>query len=126
MTSVNICIYIIVQVCAYSVMSDSLRSYGLQPTRLLCSWYFLGKEVGCHFLGIVLTQGSNPCLLCLLHCRWILYGLNCRVGWRCTILYIYIYIYIYAHIYDIYMHTYMSHVFSELAYICCFLPCYFQ
>ena len=26
-------------------------------------------EVGCHFLlqGIFLTQGSNPCLLCLLH-----------------------------------------------------------
>ena len=22
------------------------------------------------------TQGSNPCLLCLLHCRWILYHLS--------------------------------------------------
>ena len=31
--------------------------------------------VGCHTLlqGIFPTQGSNPCLLCLLHCRWILY-----------------------------------------------------
>ena len=31
--------------------------------------------VGCHALlqGIFLTQGSNPCLLCLLHYRWILY-----------------------------------------------------
>ena len=30
--------------------------------------------VGCHALlqGIFLTQGSNPCLLGLLHCRWIL------------------------------------------------------
>ena len=31
--------------------------------------------VGCHFLlqGIFLTQGSNPRLLHLLHCRQILY-----------------------------------------------------
>ena len=34
--------------------------------------------VGCHFFlqGIFPTQGSNLCLLCLLHCRWILYPLN--------------------------------------------------
>ena len=31
--------------------------------------------VGCHALlqGIFQTQGSNPCLLWLLHCKWILY-----------------------------------------------------
>ena len=31
--------------------------------------------MGCHFLlqGIIPTQGSNSLLLCLLHCRWILY-----------------------------------------------------
>ena len=31
--------------------------------------------VGCHVLlqGTFPTQGSNYCLLCLLHCRWILY-----------------------------------------------------
>ena len=31
--------------------------------------------MACHFLfqGIFLTQGSNPSLLCLLHCRQILY-----------------------------------------------------
>ena len=31
--------------------------------------------VGCHALlqRIFLTHESNPCLLCLLHCRWILY-----------------------------------------------------
>ena len=31
-----------------------------------------------HFLlqGIVLTQGSKPCLLFLLHCRWILYQMS--------------------------------------------------
>ena len=38
---------------------------------------FPGKntEVGCHFLlqRIFPSQGSNSCLLCLLHCRQILY-----------------------------------------------------
>ena len=52
-------------------MSDSLQLYGLQPTRLLCPWDFLGKNtrVGCHFplQGIFPTQGYNPRLLCLLH-----------------------------------------------------------
>ena len=34
------------------VVSDSLRSHGLQPTRLLHPWDFPGKStgVGCHFL----------------------------------------------------------------------------
>ena len=44
-------------------------SYGLHPARLLCSWDSPSKNtgVGCHALlqGIFLTQGSNPCLLCL-------------------------------------------------------------
>ena len=54
-----------------SVMSFSLRSHGLEPTRLLCLWNFPGKHtgVGCHFLlqGIFLTQGLNPIVLHLLH-----------------------------------------------------------
>ena len=72
-----------------SVMSDSLRPHGLEPTRLL--WSAPPQEpgkntpgknspgkntgVGCHFLlqGIVPTQGSNPGLL---HCRQILYLLS--------------------------------------------------
>ena len=35
-----------------SVVSDSSRSHGLQPTRLLCPWDFPGKStgVGCHCL----------------------------------------------------------------------------
>ena len=41
---------------------------------------FPGKNTGvaCHFLfqGIFLTQGANPRLLQLLHCRWILYLLR--------------------------------------------------
>ena len=60
-----------------SVMSDSLRPYGLQPASLLCPCDSPGTNtrVGCHSLlqGIFLTQGSNPDLL---HCRQILYGLN--------------------------------------------------
>ena len=60
-----------------SVMSDSLRPHGLQPTRLLCPWDSPGKStgVGCHILlqGIFPTQGSNPGLL---HCGRVLYQLN--------------------------------------------------
>ena len=35
-----------------SVVSDSYRPHGLQPTRLLCPWDFPGKStgVGCHYL----------------------------------------------------------------------------
>ena len=54
-------------------LSVSLRPHGLKPTRLLCPWDSLGKNtgVGCHFLlqGILPAQGSNPHLLCLLHCQ---------------------------------------------------------
>ena len=45
-------------------------------------WDFSGKStgVGCNFLlqGILLTQGSNLHVLCLLHCRWILYLMSYR------------------------------------------------
>ena len=60
-----------------SVVSDSLRPHGLEPTTLLHPWDFPGKStgVGCHFLlqGIFLTQGLNPGLL---HCRQMLYCLS--------------------------------------------------
>ena len=60
-----------------SVVSDSLRPLGLQPTRLLCSWSFPGENTGvdCHFLlqGIFQTQGSNPGLS---YCRQTLYWLS--------------------------------------------------
>ena len=60
-----------------SVVPESLRPHGLQPTRLLSPWDFPGKDtgVGCHFplQGIFPTQGSN---LGLLHCRQILYWRN--------------------------------------------------
>ena len=37
---------------SHSVVSDSSRPHGLQPTRLLCQWDFPGKStgVGCHHL----------------------------------------------------------------------------
>ena len=58
-------------------MSDFLQPYRLQPARLLCPWNSTGKNtgVGCHALlhGIFLIQGSNLHLLCLLHCRRVLY-----------------------------------------------------
>ena len=54
-----------------SVVSLPLPPHGLQPTRLLCPWDSLDKNtgVGCHALlqGILLTQGTNPHILCLLH-----------------------------------------------------------
>ena len=54
----------------------TLRPHGLQPTRLLHPWNFLGKStgVGCHFLlqGIFPTQGLS---LGLPHCRQTLYHL---------------------------------------------------
>ena len=59
-----------------SVISDSVTPWTV-ARHVLCPWDFLGKNtgVGCCFLlqGIFPTQGSNLCLLCLLHCRRILY-----------------------------------------------------
>ena len=60
-----------------SVLSDSLRTHGLWPAKLLCPWNSPGKHtgVGCHFLlqGIFPTQGSN---LGLLQWGQILYHLS--------------------------------------------------
>ena len=64
-------------VLSHSVVSDSVRPRGLQPSRLLCPWDSPGKNTGvdCHaFLqGIFPTLGSNPGLL---HCRQVLYHLS--------------------------------------------------
>ena len=65
----RVCVCVCVCVC--SVVSDSVRPYGLKPARLLCPWDFPGKNtgVGCHFLlqGIFPAQGSVLRLLHLLH-----------------------------------------------------------
>ena len=62
-----------------SQLCPTLQPHGLQPTRLLHPWNFLGKStgVGCHFLlqGIFPIQGSNPGLL---HCGQMLYCLSHR------------------------------------------------
>ena len=54
-----------------SVVSNSLQTHGLQPTRHLCPWGFSRQEyrsgLPCSPPGDLLTQGSNPCLSCLLH-----------------------------------------------------------
>ena len=58
-------------------MSDCLRPYGLQPTRLLCSWNSPGENTGVrsHSLlqGIFSNQRSNSGPL---HCRQVLYYLS--------------------------------------------------
>ena len=57
--------------CTSLVAQSCLTLSDPMDYRLLCPWNFPVKNtrVGCHFLlqGIFLTQGWNPCLLCLLH-----------------------------------------------------------
>ena len=66
-----------------SVVSDSLRLHGLQPTRFLHPWDFPGKNsgVGCHFLlqEIFPTQGLHPGIP---HCRQTLYHLSHQGRWQ--------------------------------------------
>ena len=66
--------------CMHAQLLSHIQPFMTPQTvanRLLCPWDFPGKNtgVGCHFLlqRIFLTQGSNPCLLHLLHCRQIVY-----------------------------------------------------
>ena len=62
---------ICVCVLSHSVVANCLQPHGLSPARHLCPHNFPGMSIGvsCHFLvqGIFPTQGSNLCLLCLLH-----------------------------------------------------------
>ena len=73
------CVAVHAGLFSHSVVSESLQPFGLQPIRLLCPWNFPGKNngVGGHFLlqGTLLSPGKNSCLLCLQHCKWILYPL---------------------------------------------------
>ena len=66
--------------CTCSAAQSILRPFGLKSTRVLSPWDFSGKNTGvsCHFLfqGLFPTQGLNLHLLCLLHCRRILYSLS--------------------------------------------------
>ena len=52
-------VFICVSVCyVASVVSYSLQTYGLEPTRLIYPWDSPDKKT---------AQGLNLCLLCLLH-----------------------------------------------------------
>ena len=62
---------------SHSVISNSLRPCGLQPTRLLCAWDSPGKKTGVGSQSLL--QGNFPTQgwkLGLLHCRLILYHLS--------------------------------------------------
>ena len=74
LSKISVCVCVCLYVCVYThtlVVSDSVRPFGLQPTRLVCPWDSPGKNtaVGCHALlqGIFPTQSSNPHLLSILH-----------------------------------------------------------
>ena len=68
----------------HSVVSNSLKPHGPQPTRLLHPWDLPGKNtgVGCHFLlqEIFPTQGLNPSLP---HCRQMSYRLSHQESGYC-------------------------------------------
>ena len=52
-----------------SVVSNSSRSHGLQPTRLLCPWDFPGKStgVGCHWESAMISFSHKAFLHSLTH-----------------------------------------------------------
>ena len=57
---------------SFSVMSDSLRPHGLQPTWLLCPWDFPGKStgVGCHCLLHVWGMRKDEKFITLVYLQW--------------------------------------------------------
>ena len=59
------------------VVSDSFVTPWAVACQVLCPWHFPGKNTGAdchsHLQGTFWTQGWNPHLLCLLHCKWMLY-----------------------------------------------------
>ena len=69
-------------VCLVTQLSDSFATHWIVAHQSPQSMGFPGKKTGagCHFLlqGIFPTQRLNSHLLCLLHCRWILYLLSCN------------------------------------------------
>ena len=69
-------------------MFHSLRPHGLKPSRFLSPGITQAQILGCHFLpqGILLTQGSNPHLLGLLHWQADFFFLPLLVTWTQYIL----------------------------------------
>ena len=80
-------------VCVRAQLLSHMQLFAISwtwATRLFLPWNFPGKNtgMGCHFLlqEILPTQGSNPRLLCLLHCRWILYLVSHRGSPVCLLI----------------------------------------
>ena len=71
-------------VLSHSVISYSLQSHGLQPTRLLCPWDSPDKNTGvcCHAL-LQRTFPTQRLNLHLPHCRWIPYRLSHQGSPQC-------------------------------------------
>ena len=112
-----------------SVMSNSLRPHGLQPTKLLCPWNSPGKNTGvsCHtFLQWIFpTQVSSPHLLHHLH--WQVGSFSTGAMWEAlNILYPKIKKYppthslISALLYILEDHMKMSFLFASLSYLMLF------
>ena len=74
---VCLCVHAHMQCCTQSLSCVLFFCNPMDCSLLLCPWNSPGKNtrVGFHFLlqRIFPTQGSNPCLLCLLH--WQAYSL---------------------------------------------------
>ena len=70
-TKIIVHVYLVAQSCPVFVTPWT------EAIRLFCPWDSVGKNTGvsCHALlqGSFLTPGWNPHLLCLLHCRQVLY-----------------------------------------------------
>ena len=104
-----------VRVLSHSVVSDSLRPHGLQPTRLLCPWGFSRQEHWsgwpCPPLGHLPNPGIKPSLP---HCRRICYHLSHQGSplelYRCV--YIYTYMCVCVCIY-LFISIYISAFFSQ-------------
>ena len=78
-----VCVYTYTRVCAWTQSLSCVQLLATQWTVAHhgpCPWDFsdINTGVGHHFCrqGIFPTQGQNLCLLCLLHCRRIIYLLN--------------------------------------------------
>ena len=99
-----------------SVKSDSLWSFGLQPTMFLYLWEFSGKNtrMGSHSLlqGIFPTQGLKSGLL---HCRQITYQLSHQGSPTYVCMYMYIYINVWIYLYMC-MYIYFFKFFSIIGY----------
>ena len=55
---VRVCVCVYVWACECAQSHDSLQPHGLEPTRLFCSWNFLGKKL--EEVAIFSSSGDLP------------------------------------------------------------------